>query len=131
MKIYVASSFQNKKTVSSWMEKLRNIGFDVTFDWTNQEAPPRGELTLSLPEQRVLANHDMMGVRSAEIVWVISPTEGGCGCWFELGAAYALCKRIIVSGPRRTIFMALTSISYFEDHEQAFQFIKDFQYIKG
>jgi hypothetical protein len=129
MKIYVASAFTNKAVVQHWQAKLREIGVAITHDWTTAEAPPGpgGELTMPLEEQQKHALADVQGVLAADLVWIIAPETGGCGCWFEMGLAYGdvdggVPRRIVVSGPRRTIFTSL--VGHFTTHEEAFEVIK-------
>jgi hypothetical protein len=121
MKIYVATSYDQKHIASRWMRRLEDCGHFITFDWTIAESPERGELSLSESEQRKIALLDSNGVRDAEIVWVLAPMKGGCGCWFEMGLGVALGKEVIVSGDRRTIFTALPEVRYFETNQHAFK----------
>jgi nucleoside 2-deoxyribosyltransferase len=120
MKVYVATSFTNKDLAKRWMKRLEEYEIEITYDWTGTENPVRGELELPLERQSEIADLDADGVRRADIVWVISPRHGGCGCWFEMGLAVGSGKKVFVSGPRRTIFMAFDEVEYFETHHLAF-----------
>lgn len=122
MKIYVASSYVNYPEVKRWQHRLKLQGHTISHDWTPSETPEvsaPSETTLPMAEQRRFALEDLAGVDAADIVWVLAPAQGGCGCWVELGYALARGKFVIVSGSaRRSIFETLANV-YVESHEMA------------
>jgi len=120
MKVYVATAFAHRDHASKWMRMLEEKGIEITFDWTECENPVRGELELTLDRQRELAELDSEGVADSDITWIVAPESGGCGCWFEMGYALGLGKKVIVSGHRRTIFTALEEIEYFDTNKLAY-----------
>ena len=120
MKVYIATSFVQKELAQKWRDALIKEGIEISHDWTVVENPfsERGEVDVPEEMQREWARDDFNGACSADIVWVLAPQTGGCGCWVEMGAAMATGRRVIVSGFRRTIFTSM--VLYYETHEAAF-----------
>jgi hypothetical protein len=118
--VYLATAFTEKDTIAKpWMARLRAAGHTITEDWTAGPEVPRGELALPVERQRKIALADLGGVFHADVVWLLSPETGGTGCWVELGYAMGReRKRVVVSGPARSIFTSLCE--RYETHEEAF-----------
>jgi hypothetical protein len=127
--VYLATAFIEKDTLAKpWMARLRAAGHTITEDWTAGPEVPRGELALPVERQKEIAGADLDGVWRAEIIWLLAPAMGGVGCWVELGWALGFNdsaeengrseKRIVVSGPARSIFTSLCE--RYETHEEAF-----------
>ncbi len=111
MKVYIGGGSDEREQVQSMMSALRARGIEITFDWTQSEGYSRDMVPA---ERREQARLDLEGVRSADIVWIMAPAQKSEGSAVEMGAALALRKRVIVSGPhaRRTsrIFALLAEI---------------------
>jgi hypothetical protein len=148
MRVYVASSYADKeKLAMPWIKRLRESEITISHDWTvkTKETPDApdsafapgatNELDLPLDIQRELALEDLEGVITADVVWIVAPPTGGCGCWIELGYAMSLRNQtwslrhqtrvapsILISGPRRTIFASLAE--HFDAHDDAFAYIQ-------
>jgi hypothetical protein len=75
---------------------------------------------------------DINAMFGANVFWFLVPAEGGRGCWFEAGAAFAGCSDfgvprsavLIASGPAVgiTVFTELFDYKFASD-EEAFEFI--------
>lgn len=118
MKVYVAGGSDERDTVAQPMiDRLRAAGVEITHDWTRCEGYERDSATA---ERAEWARQDLEGVRAADIVWMMVPAERSTGASAEFGAALALRKRVIVSGPqaRGSIFFLLAE--HFRTHEEAF-----------
>lgn len=124
MKIYVAGGMRESVLVSSWMNKLRAEGFEITCDWTAEYLEGLGEDDrLAVARALVYARADLKGVADAGVVWhIVADYEGSRGAYFELGYAHAMKKTIYVSGPtwRKSIFHHLAARK-FESHSEAFE----------
>lgn len=122
LKVYIASAYENKELVASYMRRLEAEGVIITYDWTEEEAPLRGELGLPTLDQRRISHAELDAVAEADLVWLISPDIRGTGCFIEVGCAYGHGIEVMWSGPRRTIFCSLATY-YYPIHERAFEVI--------
>ena len=126
--IYVASATEQLVLVEHYVDRLRAAGFLITYEWTKdvREGGFKPDVELSEVQRRYAAKMDSHGVKTAGMVWVVTPPtkSQGCGMWIEMGMALALGKRVIISGPlaRRSVFAELAE-AVFDDHEQAFEHI--------
>lgn len=102
MNVYVASAFQDFERTRAAHKALRDAGITVTHDWTqyverypNDDAPDA--------EKPVHAKEDVDGVRSADVVLVLTPEDKtrGAGVWIEMGAALALDIPVVIAGAQR------------------------------
>jgi hypothetical protein len=123
MKVYIATSFVQKELAQKWRDALIKEGIEISHDWTVVENPfsDRGELGVPIELQREWAEDDLAGVVNADVVWVLAPHTGGCGCWIEMGVGIESHRTVIVSGFRRTIFTSM--VDYLDTHEAAFDHI--------
>lgn len=125
---YIASATEQYMLVEHFVDRLREAGVEITFEWTPdlRAGGFKPDSQLSEIHRRYIARMDANGVRDAELVWVMTPTlrEHGCGMWVEMGIALALGKRVVVSGPlaKRTVFSELAE-RVFSTHEEAFEYI--------
>ncbi len=90
MKFYVASGVENAERVSEFSKTLKEFGWTNTYDWTKHILPTQYDET----EMQEIAKNEMLGVKSADVVFVLLP--GGKGTHTELGIAIALKKPTII-----------------------------------
>lgn len=118
-RIYVAGGSSEAKLVSDAMARLREAGWVVTSDWTvpvlARQAAGLVDASLSAEEAARHALGDMEGVRDADVFWLMAPAQKSEGAWFECGYAFALGKRIVISGPTHNIFATCSRLRY-ESH---------------
>lgn len=143
MKVYLAGSSTgtNRTAVKMAMAGLRGVaGIEVTHDWIASiervEAEQGLDVGLDRDFRRECAEADLRGVRDADIVWVLIPSEGGAGLWIELGYALAL-RDTFVGRPRprilvspacrraRSIFLDLDAVVLFEEDEDVVSYLRD------
>lgn len=121
-KIYVAGGMREKELVSSWMDKLRAAGFEITCDWTVSETNGY-DSDLTHEQASKYASDDLKGVTDADVVWhIVADYEGSRGAYVEVGAAIIGKKLLFVSGPtwRKSIFHHLAA-AQFDTHKEAFE----------
>lgn len=94
--VYVAGSSSEREAVAGHMASLRAAGVGVAYDWTTSQGYAR---PFDEGELRGQAALDLAAVRRADLVWYLAPRGKSEGSATELGAALALGKRVIVSGP--------------------------------
>ena len=96
VKIYVAGKFQDKMEIHAKMQRLREMGHEITYDWTSFESE-HGDVA----KMRASAAADISGVADAELCVFLMTDPGYAyrGTFTELGAALALQKRCIVVCP--------------------------------
>lgn len=126
--IYVASATQQYNLVEHYVDRLRERGFDISYEWTADVRAGgfKPDVELSEIHRRFAARMCKQGVEEAGLIWMLTPTmkEHGCGMWVEMGLAFAMNKRVIISGPlaRRTVFAELCEKTI-ASHEEAFEYI--------
>lgn len=106
-RVYVAGKFEDTERVRSAQAKLRELGFEVTHDWTGDDPGTRtgSELEEFLRE---CALKDYEGVLHADIVVCLNNPK--CfGAMVEIGLALAWGKVVYLAGPqlRENIFWHL------------------------
>jgi len=132
MKIYIAGSSNELETVRPWITACKDIGLDITLDWTIPVEKQGGNPT-NLPEEerQGFAIEDLTAVEQADIFWLLVPSNHTSrGCWVEFGyaRAMALSNEIITiaSGDIKvSIFTAVADYAFLA-HQQAFEFIRQY-----
>ncbi len=120
MKIYLASSFLNKKVAKDAMTMLEKAGHEITMDWTaHQHTNELGTLETQSVE-------DMKGVRECTALIYLHPGRNGSNA--ELGAAIAFEKYIIMVGgvPRHeSVYYNYPGIIHVADMDAALEAVED------
>ena len=132
MKIYIAGSSNELQIVRPWIAVCKDIGLDITLDWTIP-VEKQGDNPRNLPEEERLgfAIEDLTAIEQADIFWLLVPTNNtGRGCWVEFGYARAMGLQkdliTIASGDIKvSIFTAIADYA-FQAHQQAFEFIRQY-----
>ena len=88
MNVYVASSLDNKDKAARFISRLRELGHNITYDWTTH-----GRLT-DKQQMRIAAHRELHGVLGADVLVVYMP--GGFGTHCEMGIALGAGKRVIL-----------------------------------
>lgn len=104
VKIFVSGKIGAEVGPSNFMRQLENLGYSVTFDWT--EIPHLRPYEVNIEQSMNAARLEIKGVASADALVLLSH-ERGVGMFVELGAALALDKPVIAvsSKPVRTMFL--------------------------
>jgi hypothetical protein len=107
MNIYVSGRL-NDPSVSVMMRLLEAHHHHITFDWTRFRS---ADLT-SVPKfKQGLAEDERQGVWDADVLIVNNVTEGGVGCWLEVGLALSHSIPVILFGEcRESLFWALPDV---------------------
>jgi len=119
MKVYVAAKFEEKDRVRLIYKRCRENGLEVTCDWTVEDDTGMvGEERRAYHQK--CAQADLDGVRNCDVL-ILLPHEHGKGMYFEMGAAIALGKRVIVVGQdsddshKPCIFCKLPQVKWMPD----------------
>lgn len=112
LRIYIAASSREVERVRAAQAAVAARGWTLTLDWltpmlANIEAG-RPDAALGDEEAAEYARADLAAIASADVLWLLAPTQPTKGAYVELG--YALGTRrvpVVVSGPRTSIFEAL------------------------
>lgn len=124
--IFVSGSWQERESlIIPMMDRLRALGFGISFDWTHGDRSGLHDSDLPVAVQASYARSDMRGVQDADYYWLILPTTPSKGSYVELGIALATYDgpRVVVSGGGSTIFAALAD-DRFDFHEDALAFFE-------
>ena len=121
MRVYVAGKFSEKKQAHSVMCQVRSLGHEVTYDWTqfSEERTPQSM-------QRA-ANLDLQGVLDADAVLALltDPSYTYRGTFFELGAALATGKRVLVVCAAPDTSQCCTTCFYFANGIEHYATVTD------
>ncbi len=121
-RVYVAGSSAETERVTTYQHALRELGFEITHDWTVPvlKFGSQGEM-LSESVRKEHAREDLEGVRSADILWFLVPPSHltSRGAWIEFGAALMGGKKTVLSGQTssESIFSTLATLIYSTDDE--------------
>lgn len=124
LRVYVAGASADMEPARHAMQRLREAGATITEDWIAaiERAGNANSLADEVPARKAACD-DLKAVRTADVVWIITPTERthGCGLWIELGAALAYGVPVVISGPQseRSIFASLCERYVDADHALA------------
>lgn len=123
-KIYVAGKFYEAERLRGEMAKLKQLGFQITHDWTTNEA--MGPRT---PEYlQKWAEFDINGVKEADFVIadMTDPEYPYRGTWCEIGCAYGLGKPvwIIAATPSTNCFYWHSSAKHFKCWDEVYAELK-------
>jgi nucleoside 2-deoxyribosyltransferase len=114
VRIYVASSFENKEEVRDLYTCLEILGHTITCDWTDHEEP------YNYQQLQQWALDDAEGVEHCDaLVALIAPGRTQQGTWCEIGMALAWGKPVTMIGIEPTlgkpIFAHLPGIAFYPD----------------
>jgi len=105
MNFYVASSLKNRNQVRTVAAELKNVGWQHTYDWTQNE--PANSLT----ELGQIGKHEKEAIADSDVVIVLLP--GGNGTHIELGLAIAWGKKIFLYSPDEKMMNVGTTSTFY------------------
>ena len=117
MKFYIASRLKNYKAVQQLSGKLKSAGWVHTHDWTADIFTEE----LSIDILKDIGEKEYDGVKSADVVIVLTPQGGGTHT--ELGMAIALNKKVVICHDEDTYFKCDSNTSPFYWLPQVNRFI--------
>ncbi|MUK88174.1 group-specific protein [Ornithinibacillus sp. L9] len=118
MKIYIASGLQNKEQVRYVRQKLMEVGFSHTYDWTKNERATDEEGLRKIGEQ------EKQAVIESDFLILLLP--GGKGTHTEFGMALALGKPVYLFSPTTMNLSEMTTFYYVDGVERFVGEIDDF-----
>jgi nucleoside 2-deoxyribosyltransferase len=95
MKFYLASGLLNKQAVNYVSEKLVEVGFIHTYDWT------KNEKASTFVELRAIGEAEKNAILASDVVIVLLPA--GKGSHIELGIALGRGKKIFLYSADETV----------------------------
>ena len=106
MKIYVSSILNNHEMARKLIDKLKDIGHEITFDWTRESKSDSDNYS-------AIASNEIKGVVESDVVIALLP--GGRGSHIEIGSALALNKKVILwsDEPEKYFDIKNTCVFYF------------------
>lgn len=122
MKLYVAGGSSERLTViAPIIDRLRDAGVDITFDWTRWEGWQRPNDPAVIGEA---AKRSMRGIVEADVVWLVVPKDKSEGSAGELCMGLVLGKMCIVSGETgaRNIWTSMCEVA-FSSHGLALEWV--------
>ncbi|RKJ40593.1 group-specific protein [Acutalibacter sp. 1XD8-33] len=106
MTFYIGSCLGNRETVSWFARRLREQGWEQTYDWTR--IPPEAVTPEHLKE---IARLEERAIREADVVVILLP--GGRGTHVELGMALALGKRVYLCAAGAEAFAPESAVGFY------------------
>lgn len=125
MKFYIASSLKNYEQVRELSCRLKNAGWEHTYDWTLHCS----EKELDIETLRSIGEKEYDGVKQADVVIVLTPQ--GRGTHTELGMAIALNKKVYLCHDDDTYFKCDDQTSTFYWLPQVEQIVGNIEDIAG
>ena len=108
MNYYIAASLSEIELVRSVSKILQERGWIHTYDWTFNCS----DVDISNETMKDIAEHELNGVKNADIVIVLNPK--GRGTHTELGMALALNKKVYLYHRDDTYFRKLNdTVSFY------------------
>lgn len=117
MKIYVAGKWQDRENVRLVMENVRELGHEITCDWTDHESVDKG-----LMEQYAIS--DCYGVFEADLLILVAEYPYNYrGSLVEMGIAIGQRKPVWVVGDAvdSCIFINLPTVRRFRNKEELYK----------
>lgn len=107
MKFYIGSSFKNHKLVNILAERLKQYGWEHTYNWANsiQEAESKEDLI-------AYSMHEQKGIFDSDVVIILLP--GGRGTHIELGMALAWGKKIYLYSANGEEFKIENTVNFYQ-----------------
>lgn len=99
-RIYVAAASREHARATTAADAVRECGGFVCSTWL-QTAPEKWagkDDRYDVDVQRQCAESDLADLRSADVLWLLWPTQPTVGAYVELGYALAHGTRVVVSG---------------------------------
>lgn len=124
MKFYIAARFGRRAECFELAKYLESLGHLVTSRWVRPDSghdKPRDSAQGTHAEKARWAAEDFNDVRACETLVSLQEEPRGAsrgGRHVEFGIALAQDKKIIVIGPRETIFHELSFITHFSNIEE-------------
>ncbi len=95
IRVYVAGKWQDRTKIRLWYALLKELGYEITCDWTAHEYP--GEDEANLLEEYAVA--DIEGVQDCDLLLAVFEEDLHYrGALVEMGAALALKKPVWILG---------------------------------
>ncbi len=118
MIIYIAAPYPCREEAQRWAKLLTEAGHLVTARWVTNE----GEDSKDPNDQAYYAKIDMEDIESAYSLVLMTGYRGDRswtgGRHWEAGYAYAKERRIIVVGPRESVFHHIPSVQQYDTIEE-------------
>ena len=99
--VYVATSFLLWRNAERVAQLIEEHGHHSTSRWIAEARRLDGresQIPIRDPRRLNAAMMDVCDIHRSDTFLLIVPSEGGCGCWYELGVATAAGKRVMVVG---------------------------------
>lgn len=106
MKFYIGSGLKNTKLVNEFSEKLQEIGWKHTYNWTENV---KGNETIE--DLIEYATVEQKAIKESDVVIIILPA--GRGTHVELGMAIALNKKVYLYSNKKEEFDAENTVAFY------------------
>lgn len=107
MNFYIGSSLKNSALVNRYADKLKERGWNQTYDWT-KNIKNAGSIEALMD----YAQHEKKAVEDADAVIILLPA--GRGTHVELGLALALGKKIFLCSSDQKEFDLQNTVNFYQ-----------------
>lgn len=114
-KVYIAASLSDIETIRAVSANL-SLSAVVTSSWLEEGEPvDANDPNETDMNKRARANEDILDIMRSDIVLISTavPSTTGGFMW-EMGMAFGLGKRIILAGPKTSVFHYLNAVEHYE-----------------
>lgn len=122
MRFYVAGKFEDRKAVKWLIDWLKEMGHEITVDWTSHEYEDEG-----YPVQ--YSQDDIRGVKECDAyVGIFNANYAYRGALVEMGAALALDKKVYIIGQaiNTCMFVSHPLVQKIETELEFLSFVKNY-----
>lgn len=117
MKIYIAAPYPCREEALRWATALQEAGHVVTARWVFAHEDEKDPVS-----QQSYASIDITDILMADILVLMTGYRGDRswtgGRHWETGYAYAMGRKVIVVGPRESVFHHLLDVQQYDTIEE-------------
>lgn len=131
MNIYIAARFSRRPEANELANRLQKLGHRITSRWVKPECghvlPTGLSQQASNSERERFAQEDISDVLNCDAMVSLMEqprSDGRGGRHVEFGMALALDKKLIIIGPRETVFHHLPEVLQFNSVENFLNFLE-------
>ena len=135
MKIYLAARYSKLPTINQWAEDLEALGHTIVSRWSVKDSHLMpGELSEQAAdnERQRFCMEDIEDLQSCDCLISLQEEprgNGRGGRHVEYGFALALNKRIIIVGPRETVFHHHPNVEHFDSWDEVLVKLTRIKYV--
>jgi len=125
LNIYLAARFSKRSTLEQWAHKLQGLGHVMVSRWALRDSDHKlvdGLSPQAATSERIrFAREDIEDIHRCDMVLSLMEeprSNGRGGRHVEFGYAMALTKKMVIIGPKETVFHEIPEVDHFETFDE-------------